>query len=507
YSGEAAQAFRFIAINLCEPLITTLFTVLPASAIITTVVTSANPFLQTSDIIATVVTSPGPFPFSLSLPTILPMVILLAPVRGIHFQDPMYRKLNRRLLLLGMIRLCLNVFIVTTMAAALPIGALGLPIAITVYVLTIAWGIDLVSGSYAPFVTPTTLSSSASTTAPAQVSPAEPTLGASGTPTTQLQLPDLSTAIWCAVCHTPTALDADHCHLCGLVFASRLPNNLPIPAPYTLIRPLATGGLSHVYLARDTTTDQLVVLKTLASIDAPQPPDWHTDAHVCLTHEAQLLRTLEHPGLPHVHTWLPDKHTPLLVLEHIVGPTLEQTITVTDTTGQLVGTKPLSIVETLGYAHGIAQTLVYLADQPHPIVHGDLKPANLIAATDRPIPVLLDFGSATRLEGNGPTTVPQRYGTPGFAAPEQYHGQVTRTSDVYGLGATLYQLLTADDPSTHPLHFPALDTLPFDLATLLTTMLDRDPDQRPTPAALEVQLQTSIMVFNSREHTQTKQKV
>ncbi|MEM8534528.1 MAG: serine/threonine-protein kinase [Chloroflexota bacterium] len=463
YRGEYAKTLRFVGLNQCEPAINA-------------VIVSVLLFRLDEQ------------PYGIILAT-LPMAILCAPILGLRFQNPTYRSRCAALLILGMLRWICNVVLlgfIYPSPSVEPMYFLGIPIALFLLGISIWQCRNMIDD-------PPTMKPVVTT----QLTPLPTTT--SGTPTTPLQLPDLSTAIWCAVCHTPTALDADHCHLCGLVFVSRLPSNLLMPSRYTLLRPLAIGGLSHVYLARDTTTDQLVVFKTLASIDAPQPPDWHTDAHACLTHEAQLLRTLDHPGLPRAHIWLPHDHTPLLVLEHIAGPTLEQTITVTDSTGQLIGTKPLSVAETLSYAHGIVQTLVYLADQPQPIVHGDLKPTNLIAATDRHIPVLLDFGNATRLEGNGPTTVPQRYGTPGFAAPEQYHGQVTRTSDVYGLGATLYHLLTADDPSTHPLHFPALSTLPPDLATLLTTMLDRDPDLRPTSAALEVQLQ-EIIVHNLKQN-------
>ena len=486
-SGEASQTFRFIALNLCEPLINT-FLILVLSLLL----------------LASLFFHPSTDQYIYLLLT-LPMAVLLLPVQGIHFQNPLYRKVNRQLLLLGLARWGLNVLIISSaIAFEHRITAVSIPIAVLLYFMTIDWDRNVVNTLYGSTITSTppqkTLSNPQTfVTPPPQLSLltntaiSAPTSTTSRTTTTQLQLPDLSTAIWCPVCHTPTALDADHCHLCGLVFASRLPFSFPIPSHYTLIRPLATGGMSHIYLARDTTTDQLVVLKTLASIDAPQPTDWRTDARTCLAHEATLLQSLDHPGLPHVHTWRPDEHNPLLVLEHIVGPTLEQAITTVNDTGQLVGTQPLPVAEALDYAHGVTQTLIYLADQPQPIIHGDLKPANLIAATDRSIPVLLDFGSAARLEEDDPTTLSHRYGTPGFAAPEQYQGQVTSTSDVYGLGATLYRLLTADDPSSHPLHFPALTTLPPNLADLLTTMLDRDPDRRPPPSALEVQLHRTII--------------
>ncbi|NOK59964.1 MAG: hypothetical protein GFH27_549291n156 [Chloroflexi bacterium AL-W] len=469
YRGEYAKTLRFVALNQCEPAINSIIVI--------------SLLFRLSD-----------QPYGPVLAT-LPMAMLCVPVLGLRFRNPTYRSRCATLLIFGMLRWICNVTLLGVMFPSIePVHFLGVPLALFLLGISIWQCKNMIDDS--PAITPVV-------TIQQTPSPSN----TSGFPTVPLALPDLSTAIWCPVCHTPTALDTDHCHLCGLIFASRLPTTLPIPAHYTFLRPLATGGMSHVYLARDLHTGQLVVLKTLASIDAPQPLDWHTDAHACLAHEATLLQSLAYPGLPHVHIWWPDDHTPLLVLENIAGPTLEQGITTTNDTGQLVGTKPLPLAQALGYAHGIVQTLGYLADQPQPIVHGDLKPANLIAATDRPTPVLLDFGSATRMEEPHPTTRPHCYGTPGFAAPEQYQDQVTSTSDVDGLGATLYQLLTANDSSTHPLQFPALATLPPDLADLLTTMLNHDPNRRPTPSEVEIQLHTLIMILGSQQLTHTKLKV
>jgi len=96
------------------------------------------------------------------------------------------------------------------------------------------------------------------------------------------------------------------------------------------------------------------------------------------------------------------------------------------------------------------------------------------------VPVLVDFGGAACVQaGAQPTVRLERYGTPGYAAPEQYQGRSSPKSDIYGLAATLYYLLTADDPSAHPLHFPALPTLAPEVATALAPALAADPDARP----------------------------
>ena len=96
------------------------------------------------------------------------------------------------------------------------------------------------------------------------------------------------------------------------------------------------------------------------------------------------------------------------------------------------------------------------------------------------MPVLVDFGGAVRVApGSRPTVQLNHYGTPGYAAPELYQGASSRKSDVYSLAATLYHLLTDDDPSAHPLAFPALGALQPKVAAVLTPALDHDPEARP----------------------------
>jgi serine/threonine protein kinase len=123
------------------------------------------------------------------------------------------------------------------------------------------------------------------------------------------------------------------------------------------------------------------------------------------------------------------------------------------------------------------------------VVHHDIKPANLIVRPDDNELILVDFGGAVRLAGVGPALPqPDSYGTPGYAAPEQYSGDAAPASDVYGLAATLYHLLTDDDPTAHPLEFPQLQRLPPDVVALLQPALARDPNARPTPRAFQAAL-------------------
>src|SRR5205807_6621447 len=126
--------------------------------------------------------------------------------------------------------------------------------------------------------------------------------------------------------------------------------------------------------------------------------------------------------------------------------------------------------------------LHYLHTQQPAIIFRDLKPANIMQTTDGHL-YLIDFGIARHFKP-GQTKDTAAYGSMGYAAPEQYgRAQTTPRSDIYSLGAVLYQLLSGHDPSATPFRFPPLQskvpTIPSGLATLITQMLELDEDKRP----------------------------
>jgi serine/threonine protein kinase len=93
----------------------------------------------------------------------------------------------------------------------------------------------------------------------------------------------------------------------------------------------------------------------------------------------------------------------------------------------------------------IVDALIYLHGQDPPIVHRDIKPANIIVPVGADEAVLVDFGSAKEYVADAGTTAISHL-TPGYAAVEQYGSGTTPRTDIYGLGATLYTLLTGTVP-------------------------------------------------------------
>jgi len=157
------------------------------------------------------------------------------------------------------------------------------------------------------------------------------------------------------------------------------------------------------------------------------------------------------------------------------------------------------LADVLRWGVALCRTLEYLASKTPPVVHQDIKPANLILNQHSGELFLVDFGAArARLHvAAGSRTQTMVFGTPGYAAPEQYQGQSDTRSDVYALAATLYHLVTDDDPSTHPFEFPRLAYLGY-LGPILRTALNPDRAQRPTALALREQIEALLAPESSR---------
>nr|WP_268886750.1 WD40 repeat domain-containing serine/threonine protein kinase [Ktedonospora formicarum] len=134
---------------------------------------------------------------------------------------------------------------------------------------------------------------------------------------------------------------------------------------------------------------------------------------------------------------------------------------------------------------------MYMHRQEPSVIYRDLKPANIMLGPKNRV-TLIDFGIARHFKpGQSKDTIP--FGSPGYAAPEQYgKAQTTPRSDIYSLGALLHQMLTGQDPAEHPFAFPPIHIttpgLPLELGSFIARMLALSPEERPT-SMVEVQYQ------------------
>jgi hypothetical protein len=468
-TGEHAGALRLLGLNLCEP-------------IIGTPIVSGTLFLLFRSGIAI-------HPI-VALLLLWPMWSLLVPIGGLWYVNPTFRHATLKTFWLGAGRLACNAIcfggMIGTLSSgggwALALGAFALG-SFGLLIYTINWGKNQLEGVLAPPLTPITPL--------APVVPLIQTLARPSTPPIPMVVvPPLSyhNAAACPSCHQLTWLEMPTCPDCGLVLPSRIPTILRSIPRYTVLRPLSEGGMSEVYLARDRASERLCVIKSTASISRSDLR-WQAEAQRCLERESDLLSELRHPGVVEVLGWYPDDG-PFLALDYVAGPSLER----------LIERGGLSQAVLVRMAADAANTLCYLATLPQPVVHCDIKPGNLIMPDQGGPAVLVDFGSAAQIRFGASVTQTERYGTPGYAAPEQYHGEAAARSDVYGLAATLYHALTGDDPTAHPLSFPALSTLPADIASILAEALARDISARPDPCTFRDRLRGLATRYSQPPH-------
>lgn len=247
---------------------------------------------------------------------------------------------------------------------------------------------------------------------------------------------------------------------------------------YIVERVLGQGGFSSVYLVRDHFSGQRRF--ALKELDMPEP---QKQSHP--TFEAEILMRLHHPSLPHIYEAFEDtscRHTYLL-MDYIAGKDLE-----TLRKEQPHKRYPLILVIVL--MNPIVEAISYLHAQTPPIVHRDIKPANIIVPDTGRDAFLVDFGLAKEYIQDKTTNI-LRCGTPGYAALEQYGQGTSLQTDLYGLAATIYTLLTgtippaaimrslrkqADDPlkRTSQLN-PAIPTA---IDKVLSRALSLQPEQR-----------------------------
>lgn len=198
-----------------------------------------------------------------------------------------------------------------------------------------------------------------------------------------------------------------------------------------ILRQLAMGGLSAVYLAQLNQKD-LVVLKE-AVIPEDAVDNVRKKAQEMFEREAALLLKLDNPGIVKVLDYFVDTDRHYLMLEHVNGQDTRQLV-------KQNGPPRESIV--VDWALQIVTALKYLHEQERPIIHRDLTPDNIVKEDDGTIKII-DFGAANEFIGTATGTM---VGKQAYIAPEQLRGKTVTQSDLYSLGCTIYFYLTGKEP-------------------------------------------------------------
>ena len=245
---------------------------------------------------------------------------------------------------------------------------------------------------------------------------------------------------------------------------------------HDLLDEIARGGMGVVYRARQRRLGRIVAVKVLAAGEFAS-----AEARRRFLVEAEAVARLQHPGIVAIHDVGESEGLPWLSMDFVAGGNL----------AALVREQPLPARQAAEYVRAIAEAVQHAHD--HGVLHRDLKPSNILLDPETG-PRITDFGIARCADSGEQTRTGEVLGSPGYTAPEQaLGGTADARTDVYGLGALLYHLLTARPPFQGPtldaivLQLREADPLaprhlnpavPRDLETICLRCLRKEPAHR-----------------------------
>src|SRR5213594_3101893 len=294
----------------------------------------------------------------------------------------------------------------------------------------------------------------------------------------------------CSVCLFRTGLasldNADH-----EAFEPTIARMLKDFGDYELLEVIGRGGQGVVYRARQKSLNRIVALKVIGLAH------WATEAHVKrFRREAEAAARLDHPCIVPIHEVGEREGSCYFSMNLVEGSQLDD----------VAKREPMPLRRAAELIAKLARAVHYAHE--HGILHRDIKPGNVLLDRNGE-PHLTDFGLARLVETESTVThTMEVLGTPSYMAPEQAVGNnaaVSSVTDVYGLGAVLYQLLTGQPPfaggTTYETIKLLLDTEPRpprllnpkvdrDLSTICLKCLEKDPKRRyPSALALAEDLE------------------
>lgn len=237
-----------------------------------------------------------------------------------------------------------------------------------------------------------------------------------------------------------------------------------IDSKYEILKLLNTGGMnSAIYLALDKKLNRQWAIKKVRKSSSQTTS--------MLMAEASIMKNLDHPMLPRIVGIEEDPKFFYIIMDFVQGENLKTVVTSSGPQAQdTVVSWGVKLCDVLTYLHGKG------------IVYRDMKPANIMLSPDGNIK-LIDFGIAREYKENASEDT-TALGTEGYAAPEQYEGkgQTDARTDVYGMGITLFQLLTGVNPSSYQENIFSIrlqnPSLSSGLDKIILKCTNKDPKKR-----------------------------
>ncbi|HWO24847.1 MAG TPA: serine/threonine-protein kinase [Kofleriaceae bacterium] len=207
---------------------------------------------------------------------------------------------------------------------------------------------------------------------------------------------------------------------------------------YELVDVLGQGGMSVVFKGRHKLTEQEVALKIL-------PPELaaHSQVKSRFLDEAKALAALDHQNIVHLYNFGQENGSFVLAMQLVQGRTWERMILESQRLDWPTSVRVcVDVLRALEYAHGRG------------VIHRDMKPSNVLVRAQDGSATVMDFGIAKMTTSTRLTATGQTMGTVRYMSPEQVRGQeVDLRTDIYSLGATLYESLTGETPFDGNTHF------------------------------------------------------
>lgn len=229
---------------------------------------------------------------------------------------------------------------------------------------------------------------------------------------------------------------------------------------YRIVREIGSGGMGSIYQVQDQRGNLYCLKEAKSDVSSIES----------LKEEAVILSQINHWGVPRFYEAFEWNGHFILVMELILGTTLEELIKTQGVCSETVATM---------WARQMCEILSYLHTQRKVIIHRDIKPSNIILRQDGRI-ALIDFGIAREFK-TGKLEDTRGLGTRGYAAPEQYGGmgQTDARTDIYSFGATLFYLLSGKKPMDVQQEFPMVRKINPDISVGMENIIVKCTRTRP----------------------------
>lgn len=241
-----------------------------------------------------------------------------------------------------------------------------------------------------------------------------------------------------------------------------------VDGKYEVLKLIGRGGFYTTYLVRNIHVNKALAMKVCDKKNRYYSPAMREN----ILTEPYMMQKLNHPAIPRVVDIIEDEESIYIVRDYIEGETLETIV-------RMYGAQPADKV--IEWGKQMCSALGYLHSQNPPLIYRDMKPANVILKPDGAIK-FIDFGIMRAYKPNQSSDT-CCLGTKGYAAPEQFGGsQTDARTDIFGLGMTMFRLVTEVDPIEPPYEIKPICTinpnLPRGLEYIISKCIQLNPNER-----------------------------